>query len=147
MSVNIDRAFISTLIDGGLEIDLVFENGVWSYWDGSDYQTRTGTYTPTNGRPYAEITTFPAGADAMTLADSNEDIGVYQVSLRYPADSGDMAAKIKADEVFALMKIWQTISYGTQNVHIISHSRLGGRVDGGFYILVLRLNYRAFVTR
>ena len=147
MSIAIDQAFTSAMVAGGLGIDLVFENGVWAYWNGSTYENKVGVYTPSTDRPFAELVTFPASKDALSMKDSDESLGLFQVTVKYPADVGAIIAKTKAESVLSLMKVGQIISYLTQTVYITSHSRLGGRVEGGFYQIVVRANYRAFVTR
>lgn len=147
MSIAIDQAFTSAMLAGGLEIDLVFENGVWAQWNGSAYVNKVGAYTPATERPFAELITFPASKDALSIKDSDESVGLFQVTVKYPADTGAINAKTKAESVLSLMKVGQSITYQTQTVYITSHSRLGGRVEGGFYQIVVRANYRAFVTR
>lgn len=147
MSIAIDQAFASAMLAGGLAIDLVFENGVWAYWNGSAYVNKVGAYSPSTDRPFAELVVFPASKDALSIKDSDEAVGLFQVIVKYPADVGAITAKTKAESVLSLMKVGQSITYQTQKVYITGHSRLGGRVEGGFYQIVVRANYRAFLTR
>jgi len=147
MSLAIDQAFISTMLAGGLGIDLVHDNGGYSVWDGVSYTNKGGVYEPQARREYAELKVFPASNAAYSLADTNEAVGVFQVLLKYPADVGAVVAKQKAEAILALLRVGTLLSYGGQAVEITSNNRDGGRVDGGFYQIAIRANYRAFVAR
>jgi len=149
MTLAIDQAFTDTILNGGLNIDLVHENGLYSTWGGASYtEGLEGPYTPGSGTTgFAELTHFPASIDPLTLNDTDEATGLYQIIVKYPADSGSIAAKTKADEVLALFPIGTAITYGVQKVYPTSKSLSSGRDDGGFYQITVRVNYRAFLTR
>lgn len=134
------------MLTGGLAIDLVHENGAYSTWVTS-YTSTPGVYTPTPGREFAELKVFPAGKSAFTLADTDEDIGIFQIILKYPADAGAFDVKTKAEAVIALFPIGGAVTYGGQKTYIVSNNRDGGRNDGGYYQIVIRINYRAFIAR
>ena len=147
MSIAIDQAFIDTILSGGLSIDVVHENGGYSVWGGVTYSSVLGVYTPTAGREFCEIRTFPANTQSFTLNDTDENVGLFQVILKFPNDAGAFTAKTKAESVLALFKAGTSISYGGQVVHIVSSNRDGGRNDGGYYQIVIRANYQAFVAK
>lgn len=147
MSEAVDQALISTIMDGGLGIDIVHENGVYSVWDGSSYTSHTGVYTPDSNREYCEIRNFPGLRAPYSLSDSDDETGLFQVILKYPSDVGGYTIKAKAEEVMALFKPGTPVSYAGQNVNIESKNRDGGRIEGGYYQIVVRINYRAFVPR
>jgi len=46
-------------------------------------------FTPTAGTPYQELTTVFVEPDAITLADSDHQIGTFQVRLLYPLTKTD----------------------------------------------------------
>jgi len=147
VSIKIDQALTNAIVGGGLAIDLVHENGAYSVWGGSSYSTGLGSYTPTNGRPYAELRTFPANKVAYSLNTSDEDVGLFQVILHYPPDAGSIVAKTQAEAVRALLAIGTVLTYSGQSVEIVGNSRDGGVADGGFFKVIVRANYRAFTAR
>lgn len=147
MSIAIDQAFTAAMLGGGLGIDLVHENGAYSLWNGASYTTQTGVYTPQARREFAEMRHFPASRSAASLAHTDEHLGLYQVILKFPADTADMTAKLKAEAVIAILKPAALLTYNGQSVEIISASRSAGVVNSGFYELMVRANYRAFVAR
>lgn len=148
MSIKIDQALESTMLTGSLEIDIVHEGGSFSVWDGSAYTTqKKGVYSPSTQREYLEIKTFPAGTDSHDLNTTDDSVGLYQCIVRYPTDQGAIAAKTKAELILALFKAGTNITYSGQVVNIVSNDRDGGREEGGFYQIVTRANYRAFVPK
>ena len=147
MSINIDNALTSAILAGGLAIDVVHDNGIYSEWGGSAYTHSQGVYTPDANREYCEIKVFPASTTPFSLATTDEERGLYQVIVKYPADTGAIAAKTKAEEILGLFDPNSGLTSGGQKVHIISKTRDGGRVDGGFYQIVIRVEYRAYVAR
>ena len=147
MSESIDKAFVDTIINGGLAIDIVHENGLYSTWGGSAYTHTPGVYTPDANREHCEIRNFPALRTAFSLSHSDLEVGLFQVILKYPSDTGAILIKSKADAVMALFRIGGAITYSGQDVYIDSKRRDGGRNEGGFYQIVVRLEYRAYVSR
>jgi len=147
MSLKIDQSLDSTVLNGGLAIDLIFENGVYSVWGGAAYTNNSGVYTPDANREHMEIRNFPANSIAFTLAHSDEYVGFYQAIIKYPADIGSITIKQKADAFLALFEIGVPVTYDGQNVFPTSKNRDGGRAEGGFYQIVCSVNYRAFVAR
>jgi len=147
MSLKIDQSFVATILAGGLAIDVVHENGLYSTWNGTAYVHSSGVYTPSASREFMEIRSFPAGSKAYSLADSDEYVGLFQSIIKYPADVGAVTIKTKAELLLALFKVGNKITYSAQDVEILSKARDGGRIEGGFYQVVCRINYKAIVTR
>lgn len=147
MSEAIDQAFIDATLNGGLGIDVVHENGLYSVWDGSEYTHHTGVYTPDANREYCEIRNFPALRSPFSLSHSDEEMGLFQIILKYPADVGAHTIKAKAEEALSLFTAGGKLTYSGQDTFIESKNRDGGRIEGGFYQIVIRVNYRAFVSR
>lgn len=147
MSESIDQALISAIMNGGLAIDVVHENGLYSVWSGSAYTSYVGAYTPSANREYLEIRNFPALRIPYSLKHSDDETGLFQIILKYPADIGAHTIKAKAEETLALFPMGTALVYDGQNVFIESKQRDGGRIEGGYYQIVVRVNYRAFVPR
>lgn len=145
--LKIDQALDSAALSGGLAIDLIFENGVYSVWGGSSYTNKTGVYTPETDREHMELKNFPASSIPLSLKHSDEYVGFYQAIIKYPSDAGSISIKQKAEAFLNLFTIGNSIVYNTQKVFISSKNRDGGRIESGFYQIVCTVNYRAFVTR
>ena len=147
MSITIDQAFIQAVMNGGLALDIVLENGVFSTWNGSAYVNSVGAYTPVAGRGFIEIRSFPAGTRAFSLSDSDEHVGLFQAIIKYPADTSAFLVKTKAENFLSLFKIGAAITYNVHKVFIVSKYRDGGRSEGSFYQIVCRVNYQAYTDR
>lgn len=145
--INIDQLFTTTILNGGLAVDIIHENGLYSSWNGSAYVNNIGAYVPQADRPFIEIKVFPADERALTLANTNESLGYFQAILKYPADTGTFPIKSKAEALLSLFIIGDKLTYSGQSVYNISKRRDGGRIEGGFYQIVCRINYQAFITR
>jgi len=145
--IKIDQALTSTLLAGGLAVDIAHENGAFSTWNGAAYVSETGVYDPSTERPYIEEKVSPTGAISHDLNNTNENVGVYECIVRYPVDGGAFSAKTKAEAVVALFPTGASITYSGQVVNIRSATRTGGVVDGGFYMIATRINYVAYVPK
>lgn len=129
---NLDSALVQAVIDAGLGIDLAHENL---------------PYTPTTGTPYAEVRVLQNDLEAFSLSDSDETSGVLRVIVRYPLGQGAMAAKSKADDLFAAMPVGTQLSYGGDHLTIVRHSRQPGLAEQGWYVVIADIVYRAFLSR
>lgn len=145
--LKIDQALDSTVLGGGLAIDLIFENGIYSEWGGASYTNKQEVYTPETDREHIELKSFPASSEAFSLNDSDEYVGLYQAIIKYPVDKGSITIKQKAEAFLALFEMDLPLTYDGQKVFPTSKNRDGGRVEGGFYQIVCTVNYRAFVAR
>lgn len=147
MSIKIDQALDSTVLNGGLAMDIIFENGVYSVWGGSSYTNKAGVYSPDANREHLELRNFPASTAPLSLKHSDEYVGIYQAIIKYPSDVGSIIIKQKAEAFLDLFVIGSAVTYETQKVYISSKTRDGGRIEGGFYQIVCSINYQSFVTR
>ena len=143
----VDQAFASSVVGGGLACDLVFANGVWSEWTGSDYQHRVGNYDPPTSEAHLICEHFPAGVAPVTLAGSNELAGLYQVIIRTPSVDGGFVNRTKLDAVRALLHAGKKISYSGQAVNITTNNVLYSRVQDEWLQTTFRANYVAYVNR
>lgn len=147
MSIAIDQAFTNTILNGGLDIDVVHENGLYSEWNGSSYDHHSGPYVPEAESEFCELKAFPANTGPLSLADTDENVGIFQAILFYPADVAAHTIKTKAEAVLDLFVIGAKITYASQDVIIDAKTRDGGRIEGGYYQIVIRVNYTAYVSR
>ena len=130
-SVKIDQALISAFIAGDFGIGIAHEN--LPFTPGSD--------------AYAEVLVLQNDTTPWSLKHTNETDGVFRVILRYPADTGAIGPKQKAEEIFNVFKIGSRHSYDGASVTIITNQRQPGVQEDGWYKLVLSMEYKAFITR
>lgn len=146
--IKIDQAFTSALLAAEIGLDIVWENGIYSVWDGSSYTTTNGVYVPTNGRAWIEAFLLPNDITALGLSATNETDGVFRCVLRYPANTGSIAAKQKADEIMTGFPVGARLTYSDQKVTVTSQDRRQGTtLDENWYSLVVSFNYRTFLAR
>lgn len=145
--IKIDQAFTSALLAAEIGLDIVWENGIYSVWDGSTYTTTNGVYVPTNGRAWTEAFVLPNDTTGLSLSTSNQTDGLFRVILRYPRDIGSITAKTKADQIFDAFKIASIVEYGGQGAVITNYQRQEGTPEDGWYKLVLSIFYRAKLMR
>lgn len=132
MSVKIDQAFIQSYIDGSFGLPIAYENS---------------PYSPIAGTAYAELRNITNPIEANSITDTNETTGIFRVVVRYPADSGAITAKEKAEEIMANYGIGSSVTYLSQSATILSVERRTGVAEEGWYVLVVSIGYISFITR
>lgn len=148
MSIKIDQAFTSTLLAAEPDLDIVWENGTYSVWGGASYAHQTGVYSPDTDRPYIEAFMLPNNITPLGLSTTNETDGLFRCILRYPANTGSITAKQKADEIMASFPVGGRLTYSGQTVTVTSQDRRQGATsDDNWYSLVVSFNYIAFLSR
>lgn len=131
MSVKIDQAFVDAFIKGDFGLPIAHENA--DYTPGSD--------------PWVKLRTLPNDITPATLVGTNETDGVFRAILHYPAGSGAIVAKQKADEILAAFGVGAQVCYGGQCSTITNQYRQPGVVEDGWYRVVITIGYRAFIKR
>jgi len=91
---------------------------------------------------WASVFVIPATSAQLSIRDSDEMAGVFQIDLNYPVNTGAGAAQAKADAIRAHFKRGTVLS-GVE-VGTVSCINLGP-VDGWFRVAV-SINYRSFVA-
>jgi hypothetical protein len=132
MSVKIDQALILHFVGGDFGIDAAYENQ---------------PYTPRQGVPYAEVSVLQNDITPVDLHYNNETDGTFRVVLRYPINTGAVAAKEMADQIFAHFAIGEQLSFDGQDLLITSHHRMSGASEQGLYKIVLTIGYQAYILR
>lgn len=130
--VAIDQALISAFIGGAFGLPIAHENI---------------DYAPIAGTAYAELLVLQNDVTPATLADSNDTDGVFRVILRYPANTGAVAAKVKADAIFTVFAIGTRLTYNNVTLTILRNARQPGVAQEGWFSLVLDMPYRANIVR
>jgi len=130
--LKIDQAFIESFIEADFQIPTVYENT---------------SYTPVVGTAYAELRMLPNDKTAYTVSDVDETDGIFRIILRYPANAGAMAAKIKAQDIAEYYTIGSQVEYDGQSAIITGFSRQEGFPETGWYKIIVSIRYRAFIRR
>lgn len=91
---------------------------------------------------WASVFVIPAATAALSIRDSDEMAGVFQIDLNYPLNGGAGAVQAKADAIRAHFKRG-TVLTGVE-VGSVSIANLGP-VDG-WYRVAVSIAYRAFVA-
>jgi hypothetical protein len=130
--LQIDQALVSAFIAANFGLPIAHENIA---------------YTPTAQTAYAELLVLQNDKTPATLNDSDDTDGVFRVILRYPANTGAIAAKTKADQIFTVFAIGKRLTYAGTTLTIVRNSRQPGLAEDGWYKLVLDMPYRANIKR
>ena len=91
---------------------------------------------------WASVFVIPATTAPLSIRDSDEMAGVFQIDLNYPINSGVGGAQAKADAIRAHFKrgtVLSGVEIGTVSVAIL------GPVDG-WYRVAVSIAYRSFVA-
>lgn len=104
-------------------------------------------FTPVVGQPYQEVFLLPAKPDNTALGTAyRREIGIFQVTLKYPQGHGAGAAEARAELVKGWFKIGQVFTASPMNVLITltPHVR-PGRKDGDRWRIDIDIPYQAEV--
>ena len=131
MSVKVDQALLSHFNAQSFGVDVAHENAA---------------LTPGAG-PFVSLSVLSNDVEMYTIAGQNDVTGFLQFILRYPEGEGAIGAKAKRAEIFAAYPLGSQVRYDGQTVHIVSYSSPQAEPEDGFYKLIGRINFRAFITR
>ena len=99
-------------------------------------------FSPTVGTAYQEVTTAFAETDAITLADSSQNLGVFQVRLMYPPNVGTKAADIRAKAIADAFPRNDVLSNADAKVKIMREAHItGGGKQGDRDVTVIRIRF------
>jgi hypothetical protein len=132
MSISVDKALTNSFINADFGIAIAHENK---------------SYAPVNGTPYAQITVFDSGKVGASLSGWDQQVGIFQVVLRYPENKGAIQAKTKAEAILSHFKLYSEHSYEDQDVVITSIAKSHGHNEDGWFKIVLRMNFKSFTPR
>ena len=131
----IDKAFVGAIVDNGsFGLPVAFEND---------------RYDDSDGEPYLRVFLLPAPTTQATLGDTgcDEHIGIFQINIKYPTNTGASIIKQKADEINAIIKSGATFTNDDVNVRIKNVSIQNVTVSDGFAVLPMLIEYFAFTER
>tara|TARA_R110000782_G_scaffold7787_1_gene25843 strand:+ start:30 stop:428 length:399 start_codon:yes stop_codon:yes gene_type:complete len=97
---------------------------------------------PASSIAWARVISLPSLTLALSLSESDEMSGVYQIDVNYPLNSGAGAALTKADTIRAWFK--RGTSIGGVEIGAVTINQ-GAPIDG-WYRVSISVFYRAFVA-
>ena len=96
-------------------------------------------FTPPTGTEWIRETLLPSD-ESVSASDTITAIGTMQYDVFWPFGGGTEGAETLADAIKAAFEPNTTIS---THAHVYRAERLAGRVDDNWYIIPVRLTYRA----
>ncbi len=103
------------------------------------------SYVPVQGTPYQRVTLLPAAPDNSVLGCAyRREVGILQVSLFYPINTGSIAAQARAEAVRSHFPRGLTLSNGGTNV-LVTHtpSKAVAMQEGDRYVVPVSIRYQA----
>lgn len=107
------------------------------------------TATPDISTPFLAGTLLPVQPTQSELGPAGTDLheGIYQISIYYPKDSGTGDINRKADEIAAVFKSGVNFEWLTSCVRINSVGRGPLRINKGWAILDLSVDWSSYIKR
>jgi hypothetical protein len=105
-------------------------------------------FTPANGTPYQEAFLLPGAPNNAEMGAKNYiDVGVFQVTLKYPLGNGPAAAQARADLLKTHFKRGTTMVQDGINVLVIRTPAVaGGFPLGDRYCIPVSIYYQAHIS-
>ncbi|MDX9668766.1 phage tail terminator-like protein [Pseudomonas sp. P8_250] len=132
------------------KIRKVFNDIVRGYGATKGWQVvlENGVATTTPNQPYLKTYLGPTQPRSSTLAgDHKAYLGVFQVVIVVPAGEGTGRVTTIIDELQALFPVYGRVSYGTNNVVIMTPiETLKGVTEGGTFSTPISFNYRSDIN-
>lgn len=119
--------------------------------DAMDLAFENKAFNPENKSFYVACYFLPASSESMgkTLASSDQDRGIFQVSVFVPnnSDNFDNVQLEKIDLIAAVFRNTKQITYNGKTVEILDSSLNEGRNDESWFRRDLSINYLTYSTR
>lgn len=104
-----------------------------------------GSYLPVNGTPYQRINLLPANPDNPIVGPQfYRELGIFQVTLAYPLNTGPSAAETRAELVRTQFKRGTTLTSSGYTITIDQTPTIAsGFVDGDRWVVPVSIPYWA----
>ena len=102
-------------------------------------------YVPTQGTAWVALRVFENEILPVGLNSVNDTTGVLQFTLYYPDGAGAFDARSMADTIFSAYPVRRLFARSGQQVEITGTDTFDAAPENGWFKLVGRINYRAFV--
>lgn len=105
------------------------------------------SYTPVTGTPYQRVNLLPATPDNNTIGDDHYlELGIFQVTLCYPKNTGANAAQARAEAVKAHFNRGLGLSDSGLTLSISRTPNINPAfVDDAFYCIPISIQYHAHI--
>jgi hypothetical protein len=117
----------------------------------ADIATDNEFFDPVNKSLWVMLTVIPASSNAMGkgYADTNEDRGIFQVSVFIPVNTKDRSilSAIAVDEILAGFQFNSLAMYNGQQATILDATANQGRVTEAWFQTDISINYLTFSNR
>jgi hypothetical protein len=117
----------------------------------ADIATDNEFFEPANKSLWAMLTVIPASSNAMGkgYADTNEDRGIFQVSVFIPVNTKDRSilSATAVDEILAGFQFNSLAMYNGQQVSIQDITVNQGRITEAWFQTDISINYLTFSNR
>lgn len=130
MTLKVYQAFVSDFITQAFGLPIAHEND---------------DYTPTKGTAWVQLRVFLNAIERVGLSDTDDITGAYQFTLHYPLGEGAIPARTQAEAIFAAYPNRRRFTYSGQQVEITGSELFSAAPDDGWYQVVGRIYFRAFV--
>ncbi len=104
---------------------------------------------PVVGIPHANTYVMPSDSNQVVLGANGKDQhdGIFQISLFYPKNKGDLPGLKKADEIAAVFKSGAAFTHNGVTVNIQSIQKQPARNDGSWHQFDLLIYWYSFIGR
>ena len=102
---------------------------------------------PTSRTAFCELKTFDVGSEPLTATHDDEQIIIMQVSLNYPANTGDTAAKAKAQEIYDSYTFNNQITGTGYQANVSKKKQFVGEAKTGWYRIIVRITFLVYSDR
>lgn len=102
-------------------------------------------YTPVVATPYQKTNLLPAAPDNASLGSAYyREIGVFQVTLRYPQGTGAGAAELRAEAIIQHFKRGTSMTEDSQTVLVLrTPTKSPAFMDGDRYCIPISIFYQS----
>lgn len=104
-------------------------------------------FTPVTGTPYQSVYLLPAQPENESLGDGYyREVGLFQITLRYPMNAGPAAAEARAQAIIQHFKRATSMTEGGQSVLVIRTPQKSPAFrEGDRYCIPISIYYRSEV--
>lgn len=102
-------------------------------------------FTPTPGTAWVRLRFFENEVTPVGHTSIDDETGLFQFTLHYPLDEGAIPARTMADTILSAYPPRRLFSYSGQQVEVTGALIFDASPVDGWYQIVGRVNYRAFV--
>lgn len=104
-------------------------------------------YEPVIGTLYLQPSELPGTSTTATFDYTEQQVGVYQIDVRAPIDTGAAAALAQAEAIADHFAAQRKLTRNGTDVRIRSISRNQGLRDGAWFVVSVSIVYDGYINR